>query len=293
MELSTPARCALRTLTLGFDLAVFLWRRYSSVAQRSVPSPMPAQSRPSTRSGSSRSRRTTTRKTSTQETSPRSARRPSASDSTAGTTQSTPAIRMPPNYARRWAATSPQAAGWVGRLERWSTCASASRAAGRSDGLYAAAIWQLAHAHGHRISDRGPIPATVRQAYAARRRGRAGKKLSFSTMRHGGIAVPSLDSSRKRTPRCALPGPSSPARWPVCAGRRPLSGGIAADRPDWLRPLRSATQRQWYRPPCPRPNDACVPPRFRWLASAFRPMLVVSESEAAAASPRSSSSVTP
>src|SRR5688572_27760551 len=36
-ELSMPARRALRTLTLGFDLAVFLWRQYSSVSQRSAP----------------------------------------------------------------------------------------------------------------------------------------------------------------------------------------------------------------------------------------------------------------
>lgn len=32
-----PARPALRPLTLGFDLVVFLWRRYSSVSRRSAP----------------------------------------------------------------------------------------------------------------------------------------------------------------------------------------------------------------------------------------------------------------
>src|SRR3954462_6441464 len=38
-ELSMPTRQALRTLTLGFELAVYIWRRNSSVSQRSAPVP--------------------------------------------------------------------------------------------------------------------------------------------------------------------------------------------------------------------------------------------------------------
>lgn len=42
-----------------------------------------------------------------------------------------------------------------------------------ADGQDSAAVREWAQANGHRISDRGPIPTTVRQAYDARPRGRA------------------------------------------------------------------------------------------------------------------------
>ena len=176
-----PTRRALRTLTLGFDLAAFLWRRYSSVSQRSAPvtdappvEPLDHQHVVSIAEDN--------------DADDNEAEDGDTEDRSPERTQTINFGLDGQNYAID---LSDQSAGelretlgryiavgrLVGRQTRTANIAPARPRAGqsaRADGQDAAAIRQWARAHGHRISDRGPIPATVRQAYAARRRGRAG-----------------------------------------------------------------------------------------------------------------------
>jgi hypothetical protein len=175
-ELLMPARRALRTLTLSFELAVFLWRRYSSVAQRSAPvtDALPVGPRGQKRAVSV----------------------PEENNAVDGGAENLSLERTQTvnfgldgqNYAidltDQSAAELREALGRyiaagrrVGQQTRTSNIAPARPRSGqraRADGHDAPAIRQWARAHGHQISDRGPIPATARQAYAARRRGRAG-----------------------------------------------------------------------------------------------------------------------
>jgi hypothetical protein len=165
-----PARRALRTLTLGFDLAVFLWRRYSSVAQRSAPV---TDARPVVPLDHKRL--------------VSDAEDNDAEDLAPERTQTVCFGLDGQNYAidlsdqnaadlRETLGRYIAAGRRVDRQTRTANIAPARPRAGaaRADGQDPAAIRQWARAHGHLISDRGPIPATVRQAYAARRRGRAG-----------------------------------------------------------------------------------------------------------------------
>lgn len=167
-----PAPRALRTLTLGLEIAAFLWRRYRSVAQRSAPvtDAPPVQPRDHKRVASA----------------------PDDDDKEAGHAEDLSPERTQTinfaldgqNYAidltDQSAAELRQTLGryiaagrQVGRQTRTANITPPRPQAGqraRTDGQDATAIRQWARAHGHRISDRGPIPATVRQAYAARRR---------------------------------------------------------------------------------------------------------------------------
>lgn len=176
-ELSMPARRALRTLALGFDIAVILWRRYSSVAPRSalvtdalpvVPlDQKPVVSVPEDND---------------------TANDGGAEDLPRERTQTVNFGLDGRNYAidlsdqnaaelRQTLGRYITAGRRVGQQTGTSKIAPARPPAGqpaRADGQNAAAIRQWARAHGLQISDRGPIPATVRQAYAARRRGLSG-----------------------------------------------------------------------------------------------------------------------
>ena len=176
-----PTRRALRTLTLGLNLAVFLWRRYSSVSQRSAPvtDAPPVETLDHQQVVSiAENNDADDNEAEDGDTEDRSPERTQTinfgldgqnyaidlSDQSAGELRET--------LGRYIAAGRP-----VGQQTRTANIAPAHPRAGqsaRADGQDAAAIRQWGRAHGHRISDRGPIPATVRQAYAARRRGRAG-----------------------------------------------------------------------------------------------------------------------
>jgi Lsr2 len=180
-ELSMPARQALRTLTLGFDLAVFLWRRYSSVSQRSAPvtDAPPVDSLDHKRVVSIAE---------DNDADDNEAEDGDTADLSPERTQTINFGLDGENYTidltdqsaaelRETLGRYIAAGRLVGRPTRTAHIAPARPRAGqsaRADGQDAAAIRQWARAHGHRISDRGPIPVTVRQAYAARRRGRAG-----------------------------------------------------------------------------------------------------------------------
>jgi hypothetical protein len=170
-----PARRALRTLTLGLDLAVVLWRRYSSVAQRSAAGTngrpvvsldqKPAVSVLDDNDAEDGAEELSSKGTQTV---------------SFGLDGRNYAIDLSDQNAAELRQTLGRyiAAGRrVGPQTRTVNVVPARPRAGHppgADGQDAAAIRQWARAHGHRISDRGPIPATVRQAYAARRRGRAG-----------------------------------------------------------------------------------------------------------------------
>ena len=174
-ELSMPARRALRTLALGFDIAVVLWRRYSSLAHRSAlvtdtrpvmpPDQKPVVSVPEDND---------------------TANDGGAEDLPPERTQTVSFGLDGRNYvidlSDQNAAELRQTLGRyitagrrVGQQTGTPKTAPArprSEQPAQADGRDAAAIRQWARAHGHRISDRGPIPATVRQAYADRQRGR-------------------------------------------------------------------------------------------------------------------------
>jgi hypothetical protein len=185
-ELSMATRRALRTLTLGFDLAVFLWRRYSSVSQRSAPvtdAPPPVevldhQHVVSIAEDNDADDNADDNEAEVGDTEDRSPERTQTINF--GLDGQNYAIDLSDQSAGDLRETLGRyiAAGrLVGRQTRTANIAPARPRAGqsaRADGQDAAAIRQWARAHGHRISDRGPIPATVRRAYAARRRGRAG-----------------------------------------------------------------------------------------------------------------------
>jgi nucleoid-associated protein Lsr2 len=176
-----PARRALRTLTLGFELAVFLWRRYSSLSQRSAPDtdapPVepPDHQRVVSVAEDNDADDSEAEDDDTQDLSPEHTQTINF-----GLDGQNYAIDLTDQSAAELRETLDRyiAAGRVvGRRTRTLNIATARPRAGqsaRADRQDAAAIRQWARAHGHRISDRGPIPATVRQAYAARRRGRAG-----------------------------------------------------------------------------------------------------------------------
>jgi hypothetical protein len=181
MELSMPARRALRTLTLGFDVAVFLWNRYSSVAQRSAPV---TDARPVAPLDHKR----VVSVPEDNDAQDNDTERLNAGDLVPKRTQTVSFGLDGRNYAidlsdqnaaelRETLGRYVAAGRRVGRQTRAVNMAPARPRGGQpaqADGHDAAAIRQWARAHGHQISDRGPIPATVRQAYAARRRGRAG-----------------------------------------------------------------------------------------------------------------------
>jgi hypothetical protein len=171
-----PARRVLRTLTLGLDVAVFLWRRYGSASQSSArlsnAPPVVALD---------------------QERVVSVAEGGGGEDSGAEdhSTEGTQTVNFGldgQNYAidlsdQRAAALRETLGRYIAAGRRAPRQTRTTHIAhrrpraedpARADGQDAAAIRQWARAHGHRISDRGPIPATVRQAYTDRRRGRAG-----------------------------------------------------------------------------------------------------------------------
>ena len=175
------ARRALRTLTLGFDLAVFLWRRYSSVCQRSAPvtdappvEPLDHQRVVSVAEDNDPDDHEA-EDGDTEDLSPERTQ-----TITFGLDGQDYAIDLTDQSAAELRKTLDRyiAAGrLVSRQTRTAKIAPARPGPGQpapADGQDAAAIRHWARAHGHRISDRGRIPATVREAYAARRRGRAG-----------------------------------------------------------------------------------------------------------------------
>jgi hypothetical protein len=175
-ESSMPAPRALRTLTLGLDLAVFLWRRYSSVAQRSAPvTDAPPVEPLDHKRVVSVPEDNNTADGGAEELSPERTQTVNF-----GLDGQNYALDLSDQNAAELRETLGRyiAAGRrVGRQTRTSNLAPTrprSRQPARADGHDAAAIRQWARAHGHQISDRGPIPATVRQAYTARRRGRTG-----------------------------------------------------------------------------------------------------------------------
>ena len=175
-----PARRALRTLTLGFDLAVFLWRRYGSPSQRSasVTDALPVEPVDHQRVVSvaeDNDTDDTEAEDDTQDLSPEHTQTINF-----GLDGQNYAIDLTDHDAAELRQTLDRyiAAGRrVGRQSRTSNIAPARPRAGQpapADREDPAAIRQWARAHGHQISERGPIPATVRQAHAAQRRGRAG-----------------------------------------------------------------------------------------------------------------------
>jgi hypothetical protein len=164
-----PARRALRNLTLGVELAVFLWRRYSNVARRSAPltdaapaGPLDQKQVVSVAEDSSREDG-------------------GEADLATERTQTVNFGLDGQNYAidlsDQSAAelretlgryiTAGRRAGRPTRTAKIAPGRPRAEQAARADGQDAAAVRQWARAHGHRISDRGPIPAMVRQAYAA------------------------------------------------------------------------------------------------------------------------------
>ena len=165
-----PARRVLRTLTIGFDVAVFLWRRYGSVFQSSdratnTPPVLTLDQKGVVSVAEDGEEDFATERTQTVN---------------FGLDGQNYAIDLSDRTAAELRETLGRyvAAGRrVGRQTRTGDIAPApARAAqpARADGQDAAAIREWARVHGHRISDRGPIPATVRRAYADRRPGRAG-----------------------------------------------------------------------------------------------------------------------
>ena len=187
-----PTRRALRNLTLGFDLAVFLWRRHNSVSQRSAPvtdgppvEPLDHQRVVSVAEDNDEDdNNAEDGEAEDGDTEHRSPERTQTINF--GLDGQNYAIDLSDQSAAELRETLGRyiAVGrLVGRQTRTANVAPARPRAGqsaRADGQDAAAIRQWARAHGHRISDRGPIPASVRQAYAARRRGRAPARNSVS-----------------------------------------------------------------------------------------------------------------
>ena len=176
-----PARRALRNLTLGFELAVFLWRRYSSVSQRSAPVTDPPPVEPLDHQqvvSIAEDNDADDNEAEDGDTEDRSPERTQTINF--GLDGQNYAIDLSDQSAAELRKTLDRyiAAGrLVGQQARTAKIAPArprARQSTRADGQDAAAIRQWARAHGHRISDRGPIPTTVRHAYAARRRARAG-----------------------------------------------------------------------------------------------------------------------
>jgi len=166
-----PVRRVLRTLTTSLDVAVFLWRRYGSTPQESAPEadagPVALLDR---------------------ETLPAVAEETSPEDLSPEHTQTVKFGLDGQHYAidvsdEKAAELREMLGRYIaaGRRARRPSRA-ASTAPGRpragqpapTNGQDAAAIRQWAHAHGHHVSDRGPIPAKVRQAFDARGRSRAG-----------------------------------------------------------------------------------------------------------------------
>lgn len=167
-----PAPRVLRALTLGLDVATFLWRRYSRLAQRPAPT---GGVPPVELSGH---QRIVSVPEDTDDDAAPDVSAPCTHTVTFGLDGQNYALDLSDQSAAELRETLGRyiAAGRrVGRPTRTSNITQPPRSGRpvRADEYDPAAIRQWARARGHQISDRGPIPATVRQAYTARRRGRA------------------------------------------------------------------------------------------------------------------------
>jgi hypothetical protein len=170
-ERSMPVRRALRTLTTSLDLAVFLWRRYGSSPPKSAPEADASQVVPIDRE---------TLVVVAEEASPEDLSPEHTQTVKFGLDGQHYAIDVSDEGAAelremlgRYIAAGRRAA----RPSRAASSVPGRTRAGRpasANGQDAAAIRQWAHAHGHQVSDRGPIPLKIRQAYDARGRSRAG-----------------------------------------------------------------------------------------------------------------------
>jgi hypothetical protein len=170
-ERSMPVRRALRTLTTSLDLALFLWRRYSSSPQKSAPEADAGRVGPTDREALAAV-----------------AEEASSEDLSSEHTQTIEFGLDGQHYAidvsderaaelREMLGRYISAGRRAGRPSRAASSAPGRPRAGQPaprNGQDAAAIRQWAQAHGHQVSGRGPIPGKIRQAYDARGRSRAG-----------------------------------------------------------------------------------------------------------------------
>jgi hypothetical protein len=162
----------VRTLTTFIDVAVFLWRRYGSPAEgpaavAEAPRAVPLE----------RKREVAVSHDIREETDPAEPRQTvrfgldgqeyevDLSEESAAELRET---------VRRYIAAGRRAGRPAGAPRTARTPARTARTARgtTADDADPAAVRAWARAHGHRISDRGPIPARVRQAYDARGRSR-------------------------------------------------------------------------------------------------------------------------
>lgn len=165
-----PIGRAVRTLTMCVDVAMFLWRRHNSVPPASAPDTDPHPvAQPGTKQVVPDAAGTSAEDLSREQT----------RTVTFGLDGQNYAIDLTDDAAAELRDTVGRyiAAGRrVSRQARTGTPGPTNprvRQQASADGQDSAAIREWAHANGHRISGRGPIPATVRQAYDARPRVRA------------------------------------------------------------------------------------------------------------------------
>lgn len=159
-----PVRRALRTLALGIDVAVFLWRRYNSAAQNPTAVRDEQQAVPLEQNGTLGARGDIT--------------------GDAATAVHTQTVRFGlDGQAFEIDLSNETATELRAAFDRYITAGrrvgQRTKRAGSvpaspqvrtrpANAETSAAIRDWARTHAHQVSDRGPIPATVRNAYAAR-----------------------------------------------------------------------------------------------------------------------------
>jgi hypothetical protein len=165
-ELRVPLQRALRTLTTVWDIAVVLWRRSGSPDAGSAPAAESQLAIP------------------LQQKSDVVLHGVGEDDAATAPTQTVRfgldgqqyEIDLSDQNADQLRATFARYIAAGRRADRQTSAASSTRTRGRTprtappttaNGHDPAAIREWARTHGHQISDRGPIPAKVRQAYAA------------------------------------------------------------------------------------------------------------------------------
>jgi hypothetical protein len=163
-------RRALRTVTLGVDIAVFLWRRYGSTAQGSTVATGPP--------GDDLLEQDPVNEVA-DETGGTDATREPMQTVRFGLDGQDFEIELSDQKAaelREIVGRYTTAARQVGRRTKPTRSARAAPDVGppASEPHTSAAIRVWARSQGHHVSDRGPIPATIRKAYDARDLGHTG-----------------------------------------------------------------------------------------------------------------------
>jgi hypothetical protein len=169
-ELSVPVRRALRTLSICVEVAVFVWRRYSSAPQNPTAAPdeqrdVPLEQGPALGVAGD---------TPEQDASPEPTQTVCFGlDGQAFEIDLTDEAAAELRKAFDRYITAGRRVGQ--RTTTAGTAAAGPRTGSTGTGRHSsAAIREWARAAGHQVSDRGPIPAIVRKAYDARHLGRAG-----------------------------------------------------------------------------------------------------------------------